>query len=424
MKQKIISAYHHSFAGGSKNTCRLLDSLVDENFSVDAFFFERPQYFTYMKSKIQTYIYRSSEGIHSDVMNNQDLGSLFLTNKLVDKIQKERPAILFGANLFPYCKILLDAKMQYKNITSFNLPKLILHPVGSDIWQIGSQVKPQVKWLLEHSLVDKIVTYSGGFISEIKEQFSIKRRIDVLPPVLESQKFFSLSEVELSKRKKRLGFGDDTFIIHHHSSMRPIKCPEIIIEIALKASEVIVRDCVLIMVGPIPRKETIRLNLKLKQFNGNSIFTYVSIYKRLKIYWTGVLSNVEYLMQVSDVELNASLHDSFNLSLMEAMACGIPVITSDIVGIREHIDLSQGGFSFATRRLDFEELNCILRKGELKNILFDIDSAVNDLKVLSENEEKRKQIGQQGAQYVLREFSPQKVVKEFHKILNCNGVHK
>ena len=408
----IVTSYHHSFAGGSKNTSRLLHYLAQNGCDVEAYFFETPQYFTYTESPVRTHIL-SSNGIHSEVIDPNLIKNYSLTDKIINRLQGTANPVLFGANLFPYCNILLDAKIQLQQFQQTQ-PKLIVHPVGSDIWQIGTQIKSRVKWLLENPLVDFIVTYSDNFVSEIKEYFNIDREINVLPPVLEREKFFPLNPMEVSERRRALHMNDDDFIIHHHSSMRKIKCPEIVLDIAHKASQLISEKCILVMTGPIPFEEISTMNFNLDSSIQNDLFAYKTVLKNLTIYWTGVLSNVEYIMQVSDVELNASLHDSFNLSLMEAMACAVPVITSDAVGIKKHIVKAKAGVCFPVRKLKFGDLNETLKSDTSKVHLFDIDFAVDALVSVAKNKIGGKLNAQEAARYVAEEFSLEKVTTEFY----------
>jgi glycosyltransferase involved in cell wall biosynthesis len=415
-KTKLISSFHHSFAGGSKNMSRLIHYLAQKEYDIEAYFLEMPQYFTYTNSGVKTHILTSSN-IHSDVIDSSSIKNYSITEKIVEKLRANTNTILFGANLFPYCNILLDAKMQIRQIHN-NEQRLIVHPVGSDIWQVGTQIKSRVKWLLDNQLVDSVVTYSDNFVWEIKEYFNIAREINVLPPVLENEKFFPLSATEISERRKTLGFSDDVFIIHHHSSMRKIKCPEIVLDIARKAAQIIHEKCILIMTGPIPNEVISSVGLNLTVATSNSIFKYQTQLENLTIYWTGVLPNVEYILQVSDVELNASLHDSFNLALMEAMACAVPVVTSDTVGISNHIIKSNGGICFPTKRLSFDELNGVLKSKNSKQRFFNVDYAIDAIAEIARDRTASRLRGQAAANYVAEEFSLEKVSREFYKHIN------
>lgn len=413
MKKEIISTFHHSFAGGSKNTCRLLNYTANNGHTISAYFFEMPQYFTYAESRIKTFTFESMQ-LHSEVIDQKTIQNYIIINKIIEDLHNRDNYLLFAANLFPYCFNLHEVKTQLFSKYRIN-PKLIIHPVGSDIWQIGSQIKTQVKWLLESPHVDSIVTYSNGFINEIKEYYNIDREINILPPIVEKELFFPISISEIKERRSKLGFYEEDFIIHHHSSMRKVKCPDVIIEIVLKATQLISRRCILIMSGPIPFDEIKALNLNLIKEENNSHFIYKSICKNLLIFWTGITSKSEFLLQISNVELNASLHDSFNLSLMEAMACGIPVVTSNIVGISEHIVASNSGHCFPSIRLNFDALNDAIKSSNSKRIYFDIDYAVDTILSLEKNLELAKEMGKSGAKYVLEEFSFSKVMKEFKK---------
>jgi glycosyltransferase involved in cell wall biosynthesis len=411
----IISSHHHGFAGGSKNTSRLLSLLAENNYSVEAYYFELPQYFLYNNSKVKTHILESKQSF-SEVVSLNNLQTYLLSNQIFQSIDSERRNILFATNLFPYCDILHDVKTQLNFFK--NDIKLILHPVGSDIWQIGTQLKPRVKWLLDSPLVDSIITYSDIFIAEIKEYYNIKREIRVLQPILDSAVFFKISEEEKLSRRVNFGFTDEDFIVHHHSSMRNVKCPEVVIDIVMKAANRINRRVILIMAGPLPFKTIKTLNLGFEKISETNILKYKSVVGNLHIYWTETLTNVESLMQLADVELNSSLHDSFNLALMEAMACGIPVVTSDVVGIKNHILKSNSGYCFPTKKLGFDDLNIELENGGSKKGLFDIDYAVDCIQEIAMNRVLSLQMGSAGANYTVTEFSTQNCLNESVKYFN------
>ncbi|HZZ74667.1 MAG TPA: glycosyltransferase family 4 protein [Puia sp.] len=415
MKQ-LISTYHHSFAGGSKNTSRLLHHLSKNGCVVQTYFFETPQYFTYTQSKVNVHTL-GAENIPTEVVDSQAVRNYLLTERVINGIDQQTEAILFGANLFPYCNILLDAKSQLVQEGKSN-PRLIIHPVGSDMWQIGTKLKPRVKWLLDNPLVDTILTYSDSFVEEIKAYYHIQKDIHVLPPVLEKDTFFPISAAEKQQRRKALGFSEEDFIIHHHSSMRKIKCPEIVLDIVIKAAQNIPAPCTLIMTGPVPHELINALHLGLQPLPGHPHFLHLTRAHNLTIYWTGILADVSYLMQLADMELNASIHDSFNLSLMEAMACGLPVVTSEIVGIAPHILKSGGGFCFPAKKLNFDELNQILDTNEAKHGIFDLDYAVDVIRTIADDRNNACSKGQAGAAYVAEEFGIEKAARIFHQFIS------
>lgn len=414
-RKKITASFHHGFAGGSKSISRLLHFLSQNGCDVEAYFFEKPQFFNYTKSNVNTHIL-SSATIHSEVIDSSTIKNYSFTNKIIESINDEADNILFGANLWPYCNVMLEVKSQLSHLHKNN-PKLILHPVGSDIWCIGPQIKSRVKWLLDNPAVDAIITYSESFVADIKEYYNIKKDIHVLPPVIEASRFFPLTKAEKFSRRSDLGFKEDDFIMHHHSSMRKIKCPEVLIDIALKSAQLISNRSILIMVGPVPYEEIAALNLSLESLSEQKPFIYKTSKNSLTIYWTGILSSVEYLLQVADLELNTSLNDSFNLSLMEAMGCGVPVVTTDVVGISKNILEAGAGYCFPTDKLMYDELNEVINSENSKNYLFDIDYAISAVLSIASGNKSTINMGNNGAKYVSTEFNVQKITSEFYNLI-------
>jgi len=416
MKKKLISTFHHGFAGGSKNTCRILSYLSAGSYDVDAYFFEIPQYFTYAKSAVSAHLF-AQQGIHSEVIDPGEIKHYAATNQLVEALKERKDYTLFGANLFPYCNLLHDVKAQVGTLHGVN-PKLVIHPVGSDIWQIGPQIRSRVKCLLDSPLVNTILTYSTTFKDEIREYYGIKKEIHILAPVIEKERFYPIAKEEIKARRARAGLNEEDFVIHHHSSMRKVKCPEVILEVAIKASQQISRKCILIMAGPIPKNEVKQHDLTLDKLRESKYFAYETQRGNLTILWTGVESSVEFLLQISDVEINTSLHDSFNIALMEAMACGVPVVTSDVVGIKEHILASNSGFCFPTTRLNFDDLNVMLRSDRPRNGVFDIDSAIGSLKSIADRSVATDGMGERGAKYVRDTFAAEKICGKLEELIS------
>ena len=99
------------------------------------------------------------------------------------------------------------------------------------------------------------------------------------------------------------------------------------------------------------------------------------------------------------------------------MACGIPVVTSEVVGIRNHIEESKGGICFPTKKLRFDELNLAIEGKISKKHLFDIDYAINAVVIISKNRSMAKKQGLAGAVYVAKEFDQKNIVQEFCKYI-------
>lgn len=62
-----------------------------------------------------------------------------------------------------------------------------------------------------------------------------------------------------------------------------------------------------------------------------------------RVHFTGWLDNVAPLMAALDVYLSASHTESFGLAIVEAMACGLPVVATATEGAREIIEINKTG---------------------------------------------------------------------------------
>jgi glycosyltransferase involved in cell wall biosynthesis len=405
MLNKIIATYHHSFAGGSKNTSRLLNHLAKNSYDINAICLETPQYFDYTKPSINLNKPSITQEF-SDVIDSNFLISSFLSEKILNCID-DTVKLYLGVNLFPYGLTLANSLLL--NANNDNHPNFVLHPVGSDIWQIGSKMKRQTKLLLENQIVTKTLTYSQIFANEICNFFNISSTIEVVPPILEVNTFYELDKPDKEKRRLINGFTGKDFIIHHHSSMRPVKCPEVILKICIAFASISRSNCNLIMSGPIPFDILKNLGIAIEKVSSEmQRFKYMSKTKNLKIFWTDLVQDVEYFIQMSDVELNASLHDSFNISLLESLGCGIPIISSNVVGIKEF--LPEYKYFYSTQRLEFDELSLVVKKEEDKTKFFSIDEAVSMLLAV---ENKRGFEASGFNNYCLNQFSPETISNQF-----------
>lgn len=90
------------------------------------------------------------------------------------------------------------------------------------------------------------------------------------------------------------------------------------------------------------------------------------------------------LLERSSIFALPSYNEGLPVSILEAMAAGLPVISTNIGGIPEQIDHKASGF--------------IIKPG-------DTESLLNHIKFLLENEDARKQLGEAAKYKVDKSFS-------------------
>lgn len=115
--------------------------------------------------------------------------------------------------------------------------------------------------------------------------------------------------------------------------------------------------------------------------------------------YLGYISNVKEVMAESHVIVHPSYHEGLSNVLLEAAACGRPVLASDVSGCRETLQNSITGDLFAP--------------GSSDSLIAAIE------KMLSYTEEKRKMMGKYGRKYVEDHYDRGIVVERY-----CNELKK
>jgi len=108
-----------------------------------------------------------------------------------------------------------------------------------------------------------------------------------------------------------------------------------------------VKDAKLFLVGDGPLRE------EVKRYVIRS-----GLYKDVS--FLGIRDDVRNLMACSDVFIFPSLFEGFGLAAIEASAIGLPVVGSDVVGLREAVKQGETGFLFPPREIG-EMAKCAIR---------------------------------------------------------------
>lgn len=150
------------------------------------------------------------------------------------------------------------------------------------------------------------------------------------------------------------------------------------------------------------------INLKLKiagQGSKEEEYKKLAIEKKINVEWLGFISQekVAYELANMNVAIFPSINDSesFGVAVIEAQACGIPVIVSNTSGLKETTIPN--------------ETSIIVEKEDTLNL-------ANAIIELYDNPEKRKQMGVNGRKYVLNKYEYNNcfnnIEKQFYKIKN------
>jgi N-acetyl-alpha-D-glucosaminyl L-malate synthase BshA len=112
----------------------------------------------------------------------------------------------------------------------------------------------------------------------------------------------------------------DTKVLMHISNFRPVKRVSDVVRVFAKVRER--TDAVLVLVGDGPDRQHVE-----EETERLGVARYVR--------FLGKVDAVADLLRAADLFLLPSASESFGLSALEAMACGVPVIASDVGGLPE-----------------------------------------------------------------------------------------
>lgn len=255
--------------------------------------------------------------------------SLSLASKMVEIVEASRLDILHVHYAIPHAtsaflaREMADQK-KLKYVTS-------LH--GTDITLLGSDPSyfKIVKFSIEQS--DGVTAVSDYLKRETQDTFQIKNEIKVIPNFIPDDFITAKPSQEL----RNCCANKSEYIITHISNFRPLKRISDLIHI----------------INRLPKKLKIKV---LMVGDGPDRFQAERLCKELdlcdKVVFMGKQENVSEILAVTDLFLLPSENESFGLAVLEALACGVPCITSNVGGLPEvNID-GETGFAVDVGDID------------------------------------------------------------------------
>lgn len=187
---------------------------------------------------------------------------------------------------------------------------------GTDITLVGKNRSfyPVVNFAINRS--DAVTAVSHALKIETEQTFEVKVPISVIYNFVDIGRFGRRDKTHFRKAIA----SESEKILTHVSNFRPVKRVQDVIAIFQKVRQTI--PCKLLLVGDGP--ERMDLEMKCRELNLNNDIRFL-----------GKLEAVEEILAVSDLFILPSEHESFGLSALEALACQVPVISSNAGGLPE-----------------------------------------------------------------------------------------
>ena len=300
---------------------------------------------------------------------------LALSSRLVDVIKSNKIDLLHVHYAIPHAyaaymakKMLFDIGIEIPIVTT-------LH--GTDITLVGSHpfYRPAVTFSINHS--DRVTAVSKSLKEDTLNLFDIKKKIDVIPNFIDIEAIASKDK----PCKRSLLAEKEEKIVTHISNFRPLKRIIDVIDIFKGINSKINSKLMMVGEGPEKRKA-------LRYVNDNKL--------KDKVLFLGNSSEIDKILCYSDLFLLPSEKESFGLSALEAMAHGVPIISSNAGGI--------------------PEVNLNGKTGFISNI-GDTDSMINNAMSLLSNPQKHKLFKKQ-ARLQAKKFDLESVVDSYERIYN------
>ena len=239
---------------------------------------------------------------------------LALSSRLVDVVKSNAIDILHVHYAIPHAyaaymakKMLIDMGIEIPIVTT-------LH--GTDITLVGSHpfYNPAVTFSINHS--DRVTAVSKSLKNDTLSLFKINKKIDVIP------NFVDINKIKNKEKpcERILIAEKEEKILTHISNFRPLK--RIFDVISIYEGVVKKVKSKLMMVGEGPEKIKAIQYVKEKNLEDQVLFL-------------GNSNEIDKILCYSDLFLLPSEKESFGLSALEAMANGVPVISSNAGGINE-----------------------------------------------------------------------------------------
>lgn len=239
---------------------------------------------------------------------------LALASKMVDVVKKEKLDLLHVHYAIPHASAAYMAK-QILRSQGIVIPVVTtLH--GTDITLVGKDpsYEPVVTFSINQS--DGVTAVSEDLKRETYEHFKIENEIDVIPNFIDLDKF---KKQKKDHFKKAICPNGESLVVHT-SNFRKVKRIGDVVNIFANIHKEI--PAKLLMIGDGPERAKAETMSRELNIEGDVRFL-------------GKLESVEEVLSVADLFLMPSEKESFGLAALEAMACEVPLISSNAGGLPE-----------------------------------------------------------------------------------------
>ena len=237
-----------------------------------------------------------------------------LASKLVEVARRERLDLIHVHYAIPHATVAFLAR-EILAARGERVPFVTtLH--GTDITLVGQSpaFRPVVEFGINAS--DGVTAVSASLRRDTLASFDIRVPVEVVPNFIDLARF---RPVDKRHFKLAIAPGGEP-ILAHVSNFRPVKRVEDVVRVFCRVRAALPSKLLLIGDGP-------------ERYRAEELVRECSLQDDVR--FLGKQDAVEELLAICDLFLMPSASESFGLAALEAMACRVPVVSSDAGGLSE-----------------------------------------------------------------------------------------
>jgi N-acetyl-alpha-D-glucosaminyl L-malate synthase BshA len=318
-KIKIGIVCYPTFGGSGVVATELGKALAKEGHEVHFITYSQPTRLDFLNENL---FYHEVE-FHNYPLFEYPPYELALASKMVSVVKNEKLDLLHVHYAIPHASAAYMAKQILKTHGIYIPVVTTLH--GTDITLVGKDAsyEPVVTFSINES--EGVTAVSNDLRKETFEHFKITNEIEVIPNFIDLEKF---KKQKKDHFKKAICPNQEVLIVHT-SNFRKVKRVNDVVRIFANVHNEIPAKLLMIGDGPERGKaESLARELNISQ----------------DVRFLGKLEAVEEVLSVADLFIMPSEKESFGLAALEAMACEVPVISSNTGGIPELNVQGETGF--------------------------------------------------------------------------------
>jgi N-acetyl-alpha-D-glucosaminyl L-malate synthase BshA len=253
-------------------------------------------------------------------------------------------------------------------------PRMVTTLHGTDITIVGQDHSffEITRFGIERS--DEVTAVSEFLRRMTADEFEVARPIDVIP------NFVDLEQYPVGPVDRSSFAGPGQKVVLHISNFRPVKRILDTVKIFERVTREV--DAVLLMVGEGPERSS-----------AQALARRLGVLDRIR--FLGTRRGIAEIAGMADVFLLPSELESFGLSALEAMACGVPVVGSDAGGLPEVVRHAESGY--------------LLPVGDVEGM------STRTIEILKDDE-RRREMGEAARHRVESLFDAERVVSQYEAV--------